>query len=348
MQIADFDYDLPPAQIAQHPLADRDQSRLLVLRRDDRPVEHRRFHDIADLLDPGDLLILNDTRVRHARLDARREGFTGHIEILLLRPRGDAHTWEALARPARRLEEGTLLAFAGESARATVVGVGEEGLRLLRFDDGVDVAGLMRFHGHVPLPPYIDRADEAGDQERYQTVFARHEGAVAAPTAGLHFTEGLLARLAGRGVERASVTLHVGIGTFRPVMSEDPRQHRMESEWYEVPPETSAAFARCRDRGGRVVACGTTVVRTLESSVVTEPGRPARLKPGAGWADLFIYEPFTFHAVDALITNFHLPRSTLLMLVSAFAGLERTRGAYRIAIDEGYRFYSYGDAMFIS
>ena len=348
MHIADFDYDLPPARIAQHPLAERDQSRLLVVHRDDRPFEHRHFADVVELLEPGDLLVLNDTRVRHARLDALREGFTGRIEVLLLRPRGNPSTWEALTRPARRLDLETVLTFAEGTARATVVGVGEEGLRVLEFEASVDVPELMRRHGHVPLPPYIDRADEIEDRERYQTVFARQEGAVAAPTSGLHFTDDLLRRLDERGVERATVTLHVGIGTFRPVMSEDPRQHRMESEWYDVPAATSGAFERCRARGGRVVACGTTVVRTLESAVRSEPGRSPRLEPGAGWADLFIYEPFAFRAVDRLITNFHLPRSTLLMLVSAFAGLERTRRAYRAAIREGYRFYSYGDAMFIS
>ncbi|TPW10927.1 MAG: S-adenosylmethionine:tRNA ribosyltransferase-isomerase, partial [bacterium] len=327
-----------------HPLADRDDSRLLVVPRGDAPFEHGKFGDLADLLNPGDLLVVNDTRVRHARLDAKRDGFEGHIEILLLKPRGGPSTWEALARPARKLDLGTVVTFADGTIKAHVTASGEDGLRVLEFDPVVDVPLLMREHGHVPLPPYISRADQPEDNERYQTVFAAREGAVAAPTAGLHFTRALLARLAERGIEKSTVTLHVGIGTFRPVMSEDPRQHRMDPEWYDVPAETAEAWRRCRERGGRVVAVGTTVVRTLESATITDNRGQARLEAGAGWADLFIYEPFMFRAVDALVTNFHLPRSTLLMLVSAFAGLERTRRAYRAAIREGYRFYSYGDS----
>ncbi|MDZ4804470.1 MAG: tRNA preQ1(34) S-adenosylmethionine ribosyltransferase-isomerase QueA [Candidatus Eisenbacteria bacterium] len=344
MHISDFDYELPPNQIAQHPLVNRDESRLLVVPRGDAPFEHKKFGDLSDLLDPKDLLIVNNTRVRHARLDAKREGFDGHIEILLLKPRGAPHVWEALTRPARKLDIGTVVTFAEDTIRARVTSTGEDGLRVLEFDPVVDVPLLMREHGHVPLPPYISRADQPEDTERYQTVFAAREGAVAAPTAGLHFSEALLAKLADRGIQRAAVTLHVGIGTFRPVMAEDPRQHKMESEWYDVPEATALAWRQCRERGGRVVAVGTTVVRTLESATITDQCGQARLESGAGWADLFIYEPFNFRAVDALVTNFHLPRSTLLMLVSAFAGLERTRRAYRAAIRQGYRFYSYGDS----
>jgi S-adenosylmethionine:tRNA ribosyltransferase-isomerase len=347
MHISDFEYDLPPERIARHPLADRDQSRLLVIPPGDAAFEHRRFAELGEYLREGDLLVVNDTRVRHARLDALRDGFPGHVEILLLRPRGTPHTWEALARPARKLDVGTVVTFADATVRARVAAVGDEGLRLLEFDPVVDVTLLMKEHGHVPLPPYLERSDEPADRERYQTLFAARDGAVAAPTAGLHFSEDLLASLAARGVERADVTLHVGIGTFRPVMAEDPRTHRMDSEWYDVPPATAEAFARTRARGGRVVAVGTTVVRTLESAVRAEPGGASRLEPGSGWADLFIYDPFRFQAVDLLVTNFHLPRSTLLMLVSAFAGLDRTRRAYRAAIREGYRFYSYGDGMLI-
>lgn len=344
MHISDFDYELPPNQVAQQPLANRDESRLLVVPRGDAPFEHKQFGDLADLLHPGDLIIVNDTRVRHARLDAKREGFDGHIEILLLKPRGGASTWEALARPARKLDVGTVVTFADGTIKARVVDVGEDGLRILEFDPVMDVPLLMREHGHVPLPPYINRTDAPEDRERYQTVFAAREGAVAAPTAGLHFTEALLMKLADRGIERATVTLHVGIGTFRPVMADDPRQHQMDAEWYDVPVETAEAWRRCRERGGRVVAVGTTVVRTLESATITDQCGQDRLESGAGWADLFIYEPFNFRAIDALVTNFHLPRSTLLMLVSAFAGLERTRRAYRAAMREGYRFYSYGDS----
>ena len=344
MHISDFDYELPPQQIAQQPLVERDQSKLLVVPRNEGPFGHRTFVDLPELLTAGDLLVVNDTRVRHARLDAKREGFEGHIEILLLKPRGVAHVWEALARPARKLDVGTAVTFADESIKARVTAAGEDGMRLLEFDPVVDVPLLMREHGHVPLPPYINRGDQPEDRERYQTVFAEREGAVAAPTAGLHFTPALLESLTRAGIGVARVTLHVGIGTFRPVMAEDPRLHRMDPEWYDVPPETAEAWTRCRERGGRVVAVGTTVVRTLESAVATDQSGRARLESGAGWADLFIYEPFTFRAVDALITNFHLPRSTLLMLVSAFAGLERTRRAYRAAMREGYRFYSYGDS----
>jgi S-adenosylmethionine:tRNA ribosyltransferase-isomerase len=344
MHISDFDYELPLNQIAQHPLTNRDESRLLVVPRGEGAFRHRKFGELADLLNPGDLLVVNDTRVRHARLDAKREGFDGHIEVLLLKPRGAANVWEALARPARKLDVGTVVSFANDTIRARVTATGEDGMRILEFDPVDDVPLLMREHGHVPLPPYINRTDDPDDRERYQTVFAEREGAVAAPTAGLHFTEDLLDRLADKGVEKASVTLHVGIGTFRPVMSEDPRQHRMDPEWFDVPESTAEAWRRCRERGGRVVAVGTTVVRTLESAVTTDQSGRHRLESGAGWADLFIYDPFRFRAVDGLITNFHLPRSTLLMLVSAFAGLETTRRAYRAAIREGYRFYSYGDS----
>jgi S-adenosylmethionine:tRNA ribosyltransferase-isomerase len=370
VHISDYEYDLPSELIAQQPLPERDRSRLLVVHRDGRPLEHRTFADFGDCLRAGDLLVVNDTRVLPARFDATREGFPGHIEVLLVRPRGGPLTWEALTRPARRLTPGTRLQLAGGAAQAVVTAEGEEGLRVLEFPPDTDVPALMKAHGHVPLPPYISRADEPADRERYQTVFARRDGAIAAPTAGLHFTEARLAELAAAGVTVAPVTLHVGPGTFRPVMTEDPRLHVMESEWYEVPEATAAAFKACRARGGRVVACGTTVVRTLEAAAVAAPGAggaggpgapagpagpeqrapaPAgfRLEPGAGWADLFIYEPYVFHAVDALITNFHLPRSTLLMLVCAFGGGERIRRAYRAAVREKYRFYSYGDAMLI-
>jgi S-adenosylmethionine:tRNA ribosyltransferase-isomerase len=347
MHISDFDYELPPDSIAQRPAKERGESKLLVVHRDDRPFEHRPFGDIGAFLNPGDLLVLNDTRVLPARFEAVREGFTGRIELLLTRPRGAPHVWEALARPARKLDVGTEIVIGEGAGRARVVLAGDDGLRVLEFPPGSDVIALMKAHGHIPLPPYITRADEPVDAERYQTVFARAEGAVAAPTAGLHFTGALLAGLREKGVETATVTLHVGPGTFRPVMTEDPRLHVIEPEWFDVPAATATAFRDCRARGGRVVACGTTVVRSLESAVVPDGSGGWALEAGAGWADLFIFDPWIFKAVDAMITNFHLPRSTLLMLVSAFGGLERIRRAYRAAIREKYRFYSYGDAMLI-
>jgi S-adenosylmethionine:tRNA ribosyltransferase-isomerase len=347
MHISDFEYDLPPDLIAQRPAPERGGSRLLVVHRDDRPFEHRKFPELGEYLRPGDLLIVNDTRVLPARLEAARPGFTGKIEILLTRPHGSAHKWEALTRTARKLDMGTELTLAGEVARARVIGIGEEGLRLLEFPEDVDVVALMKAHGHIPLPPYIERADEPADRERYQTVFAKSEGAVAAPTAGLHFTAEALETLAANGIRIAGITLHVGPGTFRPVMSEDPRLHTIDPEPYEIPEATARAFRETRAAGGRIVACGTTVVRTLESAAVPPEGGGFFLEPGSGWADLFIYEPYQFKAVDVLITNFHLPRSTLLMLVSAFGGLERIRRAYRAAIRERYRFYSYGDAMLV-
>jgi len=347
MHISDYDYELPERLIALHPPKERGDSRLMVVRRDDGSIEHKSFSDLGAHLDAGDLLVVNDTRVMAARLFAAREGFPGKIEILLVRLRKEPAVWEVLARPARKLDTGTVLVFGESRAKAVVRAVGDEGRRLIEFQEGADVRALMGELGHMPLPPYIAREDEPEDRERYQTVFAKHEGAIAAPTAGLHFTKERLAELAAAGVNEAMVTLHVGPGTFRPVMTEDPREHRIEPEWFEVPEETSRAFAACKAAGKRVVACGTTVVRTLESAVKPGDGGAVRLEPGPGWADLYIYDPYPFQAVDALITNFHLPRSTLLMLVSAFGGLETMRRAYRNAIREGYRFYSYGDAMLI-
>lgn len=362
MRLSDYDFELPPERIALEPATPRDAARLFVLSRDGRPDEHRVFADLGHYLNPGDLLVLNDTRVMPARLAARRAGHAGIIELLLLRPDASESRWEALARPARRLQPGTRLEVGEGAAPATVTDVRPDGRRVVEFDAGVDVRALMAAHGHMPLPPYIARPDTPADRERYQTVFARAEGAVAAPTAGLHFTPERLAALEEAGVAVARVTLHVGIGTFRPVTAEDPRQHAMEPEWYELPEATAVAWAACRARGGRVVACGTTVVRTLETAAGggfggaeatggVAPGGAggpaAALLPGGGWTRAFIYPPYAFRAVDALITNFHLPASTLLMLVSALAGRERILAAYAEAIRREYRFYSYGDAMLI-
>jgi S-adenosylmethionine:tRNA ribosyltransferase-isomerase len=333
----DFDYDLPEESIAQEP-APRGESRLLVLDAEG-PDRHRRVRDLPRLLRAGDLLVLNDTRVIPARLFGLREGGGGgKMEILLLEKTGERE-WEALVRPGRRARPGTVLRFAELTAEVT--GKGEDRYRL-RFSEPVE-PHLERL-GHIPLPPYIRRPDREDDRERYQTVYARNPGAVAAPTAGLHFTEAILEEAAAAGIGIARVTLHVGIGTFKPVSAERLEDHRMDRERYEVSEETAEALRRTRESGGRVVAVGTTVVRTLESAAVAGGGE---LRPGAGSTELFITPGFRFQTVDVLLTNFHLPRSTLLMLVSAFAGRERVLAAYEEAVRAGYRFYSYGDAMLV-
>jgi len=337
---AEFDYDLPDAAIADRP-APRGESRLLVLDREglDR---HQKVRDLPELLRPGDLVVVNDTRVIPARLYGRRAGAgEGRIELLLVEKRSERE-WEALAKPGRRTRPGTGLEFEG-GLTAEVVEKREDGRHLIRF--GEPVEGHLERLGHIPLPPYIKRPDEPADRERYQTVYARNPGAIAAPTAGLHFSEDLLEALRQKGIGIAPVTLHVGIGTFKPVTAELVHEHRMESERYAVPEATAAALAQTRAEGRRVVAVGTTVVRTLESAALEDPAGTGTVRPGEGTTALFITPGFHFQVVDVLLTNFHLPRSTLLMLVSAFAGQERVLAAYREAVAEGYRFYSYGDAM---
>lgn len=335
MDLAELDYELPESAIAQRP-APRGSSRLLVLDAsgDDR---HRHVGDLPRLLRPGDLLVVNDTRVLPARLFARRPS-GGQVEILLLEAVGPVE-WRALLRPGRRLTGGATLLLDG--LEATVVDRDDAGRFHLRFSEPVE-PHLDRL-GHLPLPPYIRRSDDAADRERYQTVFAHRPGAVAAPTAGLHFDEPLLEALRDAGIDRAPVTLHVGIGTFRPITVERSEDHRMDAERWEVPAATADAIRRTRERGGRVVAIGTTVVRTLETAAAESSD--GRVTAGAGRTELFITPGHRFRAVDVLLTNFHLPRSTLLMLVSAFAGRERVLAAYREAVASGYRFYSYGDAM---
>jgi S-adenosylmethionine:tRNA ribosyltransferase-isomerase len=340
--ISDFDYDLPADRIAQEP-APRGESRLLVLDRADRrgPERHRTVRDLPVLLRPGDLLVVNDTRVIPARLFGRRAGagaMGGRIELLLVERHGPRE-WEALARPGRRARPGTVLEFE-TGLTAEVLAKEEDGRHRVRFSD--EVEPYLERIGHIPLPPYVKRPDTAADRAAYQTVYARHPGAIAAPTAGLHFSEPLLADLRQAGIELAAVTLHVGIGTFKPVTAELVHEHRMDREPYAVPEETAQALQAARARGGRVVAVGTTVVRTLEAAALAGGGTVAA---GAGSTDLFIVPGFRFQVVDALLTNFHLPRSTLLLLVAAFAGRERVLAAYQEAIAEGYRFYSYGDAM---
>ena len=338
---SDFDYELPPGRIARYPSERRSDSRLLVLSRSTGKMRHHRFRDLPQLLDPGDLLVVNDTRVFPARLRGRKP--TGAAaEVLLLRPAdGEADSvWEALVRPGRKLKPGRLVVVAPELS-VRILDARPDGRRIVRIESPLGVREALERFGRLPLPPYMERDDEPRDRDRYQTVYARHEGSVAAPTAGLHFTRELLAEVEERGAARTAVTLHVGSATFRPVEAADPRDHVMDREHFEVPPAAAREFRRCRARGGRVWAVGTTVVRTLES--VAE-GRD-RIRPGPGSTDLFIHPPHDFRAVDCLVTNFHLPRSTLLMLVAAFAGLDTARKAYAAAIGAGYRFYSYGDAM---
>lgn len=339
MKLSDFDYSLPRHLIAQAPARPRDSARLLVLFRESGRVEHRVFRDLPEYLRDEDIVVLNDTRVLPARLRARR-ATGGDVEVLLLRPVfGTA--WQTLVRPGRRIREGERLVFAPGILEGTAGPPTPSGVRTLTLEYAGDLRKILDRVGEMPVPPYIERPlDDASD---YQTVYAEKAGAVAAPTAGLHFTPPLLEAIRRRGVGLAFLTLHVGLGTFRPVEAENVTDHRMDSEFYEIRAEAAAAINRARAKGGRRVLVGTTCVRTLES-VVGEDGRVAA---GTGWTDLFITPGFRFLATDALVTNFHLPRTTLLMLVSAFAGRERILAAYEEAIRRGYRFYSFGDAMLV-
>ncbi len=336
-RLVDFDYALPPDLIAQRPASPRDASRLLVLERATGRIAHRIFRGIGEFLRPGDVLVLNDTRVLPARLRGRRRGSGGAVEVLLLRPAADG-AWESLVRPGRRIRPGTIVEVGPD---ASAVEIGERlpgGRRAVRVPSGEPMMDLMRRAGEAPLPPYIRRpVNDPGD---YQTVYARVDGAVAAPTAGLHFTPELLERLRDQGVEIVTLTLHVGPGTFQPVLVDDVREHRMEGEHYAITADAAGVIDACR---GRVVAVGTTAARALETVALPD----GRVSAGSGWTDLFILPGFQFRAVQALATNFHLPRTTLLMLVSAFAGREIILRAYAEAIRERYRFYSFGDAMLI-
>jgi S-adenosylmethionine:tRNA ribosyltransferase-isomerase len=342
LKTADFDYVLPPDRIAQSPSAKRDQSRLLVVDRSSGTFQHHRFVDIAGMIPAGDAIVLNTTRVFRARLLGRRES-GAPAEVLLLRPTGEPAQYEAMVHPGGKLRPGRVVHVApGFDVR--IEAVTDRRTRLVRLETTEPVERAIERYGHVPLPPYIHRADAAADTERYQTVYARESGSVAAPTAGLHFTDELLATLDSKGVKRIDLLLHVGAGTFKPVEVDDPLQHVMHSEHYEVPPSAAQTFNAVRAAGGRIWAVGTTSTRTLET-VATPDGH---LQPASGETDLFITPGYTFRAVDRLITNFHLPRSTLLMLVAAFAGYELTMEAYRVALAHDYRFYSYGDAMLVT
>ena len=342
MQTSDFDYDLPREMIAQRPVEPRDHSRLMVVSRSDGSIHHRRFYDLPDYLDPGDLLVLNDSRVFPARLHGRRVPTGGGIELLLLHRRADG-IWQALVRPGRRMREGARfeISSGGRTVAGEVVGVEPDGSRVVKLEDEQHLDAL----GVVPLPPYIH--EPLDDPERYQTVYARERGSVAAPTAGLHFTPGLLERVRSIGVEVAYVTLHVGWDSFRPVESEDLRQHKLHSEYFELSAGTADAVNAAKRDGRRIVVVGTTAVRLLEQSAARCEDPDHTVEPGSGWADLFITPGHRFRAVDVLVTNFHLPRSTLLMLTCAFGRRDLILRAYQEAAEHRYRFYSFGDAMLI-
>ena len=347
LNLDDYDYPLPEKLIARYPLPQRDQSRMLVLHRQTGEIEHRQFSDLPGYLQPGDLIALNNTRVLPARFFGNRRGLTGRVEILMLHPSGeDANVWSALMRPARKLKPGTVVELPNTQATLKVLSVGERGCCQVWVDPAEhgDVPTLMEKIGLMPIPPYLRRAAEESDKERYQTVFSKVPGAQAAPTAGLHFTPGILDRLSQNGVQRAEVTLSVSAGTFRTVEDEDIRKHQMDPEFYTVPEEAAQAVFRAKNNGNRVLAVGTTVAKTLETVAWKHQGT---IKAESDWSRLFIYPGFRFQVVDALLTNFHLPKSTLLMLISAFAGRESIAKAYQAALEQEYRFFSYGDCMLI-
>ncbi len=348
MKLSQFDYHLPPELIAQYPADFRDESRLMVVHRDTGEIEHRMFRDILDYFDEGDVLVLNNTKVFPARLLGTKEKTGANIEVFLLRELDpETRLWDVLVEPARKIRIGNKLFF-GENDEmvAEVIDNTTSRGRTIRFQyDGSyeEYRRKLNELGKTPLPKYIKREEEEFDKERYQTVYAKKEGAVAAPTAGLHFSRRLLKWLEVKGVEFSEITLHVGIGTFSPVEVEDLGKHKMDSEYFEIPEEAAAIVNRALDNEKRVCAVGTTVVRALESSVTAS----RRLEPKARWTHKFIYPPYTFQIPNALITNFHLPKSTLLMLVAAFGGYDLIMRAYETAVKEKYRFYSYGDAMLI-
>ena len=341
MKTSDFNYDLPEELIAQTPVYPRDSSRLLVYHRENNTIEHKVFHDVIDYLNPGDVLVVNQTRVIPARLYGVKEGTGGAIEFLLLR-RLNLTDWEVILKPGRKAKPGARFVFGEGELKAEILTIAEDGGRTVRFEyEGVFEDVLDRL-GQMPLPPYIHEKLE--DKTRYQTVYAKIDGSAAAPTAGLHFTPELMEKVRAKGIEIVPVLLHVGLGTFRPVKEEDVSNHHMHSEYYEVTPEQAEKINAARARGGRVVCVGTTSVRTLET-VATEDGI---VHPGSGFTQIFITPGVRIKAVDALITNFHLPQSTLLMLISALMGREEALAAYEEAVKERYRFFSFGDAMFIT
>ena len=341
MRTEEFDYPLPPSSIAQYPSPQREEASLMVLHRRNGMMEHRIFREITQYLNPGDLLVMNNTRVIPARLIGNKET-GGRVEILLIPSwNGTKGIWEALIKASGRVKRGTRIRFEqGFELEVEEIKDGKGKIHLHWQGEPVDT---LKKIGHIPLPPYIKRGDEPLDRDRYQTVFAERDGSIAAPTAGLHFTHSMLQSLRENKVGTATITLHIGIGTFAPVKGHDIEDHRMEAEWIEISEETAKKIEETKDRGGRVIAIGTTTTRALESFHDGKGG----VKPGHGMTSLFIYPPYRFHVMDGLVTNFHLPKSTLIMLVSAFAGKELLMKAYHEAIDRKYRFYSYGDAMLI-
>lgn len=341
MNVKDFYYDLPEELIAQDPLEDRSSSRLLVLNKETGEVEHKIFKDILSYLKKGDCLVINDTKVLPARLIGSKEGTDARIELLLLKRR-ENDIWETLVKPGKKAKPGTVISFGDGLLKGTILDVVEEGNRLIQFSYQGIFEEILDQLGQMPLPPYITH--QLQDKNRYQTVYAKHEGSAAAPTAGLHFTKELLAEIEEMGVKVAHVTLHVGLGTFRPVKVENVLDHHMHSEFYIVEEEAAEIINQTKADGGRVICVGTTSCRTLESAAAED----GTLKAGSGWTDIFIYPGYRFKILDCLITNFHLPESTLVMLVSALAGREHVLSAYEKAIEERYRFFSFGDAMFIN
>ncbi|PWA10732.1 tRNA preQ1(34) S-adenosylmethionine ribosyltransferase-isomerase QueA [Pueribacillus theae] len=341
MDVTDFDFNLPEELIAQTPLRERTASRLMVVDPLSEKIAHRQFTDLVDLLHPGDCLVLNDTRVLPARLIGLKSDTGAKVEVLLLKQiEGDK--WSTLAKPAKRVKEGTVITFGDGRLKATCTAEGENGGREFEFHfEGIFYEVLEEL-GEMPLPPYIK--EQLDDKERYQTVYARHKGSAAAPTAGLHFTKELLKTLEEKGIHIAYLTLHVGLGTFRPVSAEVVEEHKMHAEFYQLSEGTAALLTNVRENGGRIIAVGTTTTRTLETITAMNHGK---FKADAGWTDIFIYPGFTFQAIDGMITNFHLPKSSLMMLVSALAGRELIMDAYQQAIEARYRFFSFGDAMLI-
>ena len=340
MKTSDFFYDLPEELIAQDPLEDRTASRLLVLNRETGAVEHKIFSDVIDYLNVGDCLVINNTRVIPARLIGEKEGTGGKVEVLLLKRRAN-DVWETLVKPGKKLRPGARVTFGDGRLKAEILEIAEEGNRLVRFYYEGIFEEILDSLGEMPLPPYITHKLE--DKEMYQTVYAKYDGSAAAPTAGLHFTKELLSKIEEKGIKIASITLHVGLGTFRPVKVDDVNNHHMHTEWYEVNAEAADIINETKRNGGRVICVGTTSCRTIES-VADENGY---MKAKTGETDIFIYPGYKFKVMDGLITNFHLPESTLVMLVSAFAGKENVLAAYETAVKERYRFFSFGDAMIL-
>ena len=340
MKTSDFYFDLPQELIAQEPLEKRDESRLMVLDKVSGEIEHKHFYDIVDMIDPGDTLILNDTKVLPARLYGVKEGTGGAIEFLLLN-KHSLDTWEVILKPGRRAKPGARFIFGDGKLKAEILDVINDGNRLVKFEyDGI-FENVLDELGEMPLPPYITKKLE--NKDRYQTVYAKYTGSAAAPTAGLHFTPELLEKIKDKGINIGYVTLHVGLGTFRPVKVDDVDKHKMHSEYYVLPPETAELINKTKELGHKVISVGTTATRTLETAGLN--GMP--LKASSGWTDIFIYPGKKFNVIDSLITNFHLPESTLIMLVSALAGREHVLNAYNTAVENRYRFFSFGDAMFI-